>query len=59
MGPKGVSRRKPGPSRSRPMSSGMVKRISTVLRVDETQPVVSGKDVPDVVSDWKKKPNKH
>lgn len=55
MGRKGVSKRKPGQTRSKPMSSGSAKRISSVLRVDENLPIVSGKDVPNLVSDWKKK----
>jgi hypothetical protein len=40
------------------MSSGTARRISSVLRVDENQPIVSGKDAPALVSDWKKKPKK-
>lgn len=58
MGRKGVSKHKPGQTRSKPMSSGMTKRISSVLRADETQPIVSGKDAPNSVSDLKKKPVK-
>ncbi len=58
MGRKGVSKRKPSQTRSKPMSSGTAKRISSVLRIDENQPVVSVKDVPNLVSDWKKKPKK-
>lgn len=58
MGRKGVSKRKPGQIRSKPMSSGTGKRISSAFQADENQPVVSGKDVPNLVSDWKKKPNK-
>ncbi len=58
MGRKGVSKRKPGQTRSKPMSSGITKRISSVRQADENQPTVSGKDVPNLVSDWKKKPSK-
>ncbi len=58
MGRKGVSKRKPSQTRPKPMSSGTAKRISSVLRTDENQPVVSVKDVPNLVSDWKKKPKK-
>lgn len=58
MGRKGVSKRKPGQTRSKPMSSGTAKRISSVLRVDENQPIVSGKDVPNLAPDWKKNPKK-
>ena len=58
MGRKGVSKRKPGQTRSKPMSSGTAKRISSVLQTDENQPIVSVKDVPNLVSDWKKKPKK-
>jgi len=58
MGRKGVSKRKPGQTRAKPMSSGTSKRISSVLRPDENQPTVSVKDVPTLVSDWKKKPKK-
>ncbi len=58
MGRKGVSKRKPGQTRTKPMSSGTARRISSVLRVDENQPIVSGKDAPALVSDWKKKPKK-
>lgn len=58
MGRKGVSKRRPGQTRSKPMSSGFGKRISPALQADENQPTVSGKDVPNLVSDWKKKPDK-
>lgn len=51
MGRKGVSKRKPGQTRSKPMSSGTAKRISSVLQVDENQPIGNGKDVPNLVLD--------
>jgi len=58
MGRKGVSKRKPGQTRSRPMSSGTAKRISSVLQADETKPIVSVKDGLYPASDLKKKPKK-
>lgn len=58
MGRKGVSKRKPGQTRSKPMTSGTGKRISSVLQADENQAIDSGKDVPNLDSDWKKKPKK-
>lgn len=58
MGRKGVSKRKSGQTRSKPMSSGTAKKISTVLRVDEKQPIDGGKDVVNSVPDKKKNPRK-
>lgn len=58
MGRKGLSKRNPGWTRSKPMSSGITKKISSVLQTEKIQPSVSGKDVPNLVSGWKKKPNK-
>jgi len=55
MGGKGVSKRKPGQPRSKPMASGIVKRKSPLLRADEDLSILNNQDVPGLVSDSIKK----
>jgi len=55
MGGKGVSKRKPGQTRSKPMASGIVKRKSPLLRADEDLSIHNNQDVPGLVSDSIKK----
>lgn len=58
MGGKGVSKRKPGQPRSKPMASGIVKRKSPLLRAEEDLSILSNRDMSGLVSDSIKKPKK-
>ena len=59
MGRKGVSKRKSGQTRAKPMSSGPARRHPfPATKADEPQVISSGKDSQNPVTDQKKKPRK-